>query len=291
MTIAPDSSLFTNTPVGLGGSLATELAFEVTGSTFVSATENSADWPFENPGFNPFNVQNEVTFGVESTSTTVFAALGTNVLTSGNAINTLVIETLGSASTTLSWGGQTLLPGTPEEFIGSRIAQDGVSFDEYQGSLTLSGGGLLCDFDMDSDCDLDDIDALNTDIAQGNDTSSFDLTGDGIVDVNDQAEWLVLAGEENIGPGRPYIRGDANLDGFVDASDFNIWNNSRFTTTSLWSEGDFNADGVADASDFNVWNGNAFTASDNVSAVPEPGTISLPTVAICGLVLLRRRSR
>ena len=49
----------------------------------------------------------------------------------------------------------------------------------------------------------------------------------------------------------------------VDASDFNVWNGSKFTSTSNWTSGDFNSDGVVDASDFNVWNGNKFTSSDS----------------------------
>jgi len=47
----------------------------------------------------------------------------------------------------------------------------------------------------------------------------------------------------------------------VDASDFNVWNGSKFTNTSDWTSGDFNADGVVDASDFNIWNGNKFTSA------------------------------
>ena len=289
VTIAPDTALFTNTTSGLGGSLAAELAFEVNGSIFLGASKNGTDWAFDNPGNDPFT--SGVSFGIDVTDTTVFAALGSNIFTTGAAADTLVIETFGSSPTTLTWGGHTLLPGTPNEFIGSRIGQNGSNFDGYQGSLTLGGGGgLLCDFDSNGVCDLVDIDALNNDIAADNNTASFDLTNDGIVDRDDQTEWLSLAGEENIGPGRSYLPGDANLDTVVDASDFNVWNGFKFTSTANWSEGDFTADGVADASDFNVWNGNKFTASD-VTAVPEPGALSLIWIAIPGLLLARRRSR
>lgn len=288
VTIAPDTALFTNTPGGFGGSLATELAFEVTGSIFLGASKNGTDWAFDNPGNDPFT--SGVSFGIDVTDTTLFAAIGSNLFTTGAAVDALVIETAGSAPTTVTWGGHTLLPGTPNEFVGSRIAQGADNFDGYQGSLTLGSGGLLCDFDNSGVCDLDDIDALNNDIAAGNNTASFDLTGDNVVDRDDQTEWLSLAGETNIGPGRAYLPGDANLDTVVDASDFNVWNSFKFTSTANWSEGDFTADGVTDASDFNVWNGNKFTASD-ITAVPEPGALSLIWIAFPGLFLARRRSR
>ena len=59
--------------------------------------------------------------------------------------------------------------------------------------------------------------------------------------------------------------GDANLDGRVDVSDFNLWNNNKFQT-GTWSSGDFTCDGVVDVSDFNVWNNNNFTIADELAA-------------------------
>ena len=64
----------------------------------------------------------------------------------------------------------------------------------------------------------------------------------------------------------PALLGDANLDGSVDTSDFNLWNDNKFSNAG-WSGGDFNGDGVADTTDFNLWNGNKFTS---IAAVPEP---------------------
>ncbi|HEY6563895.1 MAG TPA: hypothetical protein VIY86_05330, partial [Pirellulaceae bacterium] len=87
------------------------------------------------------------------------------------------------------------------------------------------------------------------------------------------------------------LLGDANADGIVDGSDFNIWNMNKFTAGTTWTSGDFNCDGVTDGSDFNVWNMNKFTgvvlprsATDRLdfveanfsefrlSTVPEPQT-------------------
>ncbi len=55
------------------------------------------------------------------------------------------------------------------------------------------------------------------------------------------------------------IRGDANGDGFVDGSDFGIWNSNKFTLGTDWSTGDFNCDGLTDGTDFGIWNSNKFT--------------------------------
>ena len=98
----------------------------------------------------------------------------------------------------------------------------------------------------------------------------FDLNADGNVDLADRDEWLAQAGAENLTSGGAYLVGDANLDGVVDVSDFNLWNGSKFTTTAAWSLADFNADGSTDVPDFNLWNSNKFTSSDSLAVVPEP---------------------
>ncbi len=127
-----------------------------------------------------------------------------------------------------------------------------------------------CDFDSDFACDINDIDALVAAIAGGSTDLLFDLTGDGQVTVADRDAWLVQAGAENLSSGGAYLVADANLDGVVDVSDFNIWNGAKFESTAAWSLGDFNADGLTDVSDFNLWNSNKFLASGGAAVVPEP---------------------
>ena len=83
--------------------------------------------------------------------------------------------------------------------------------------------------------------------------------------------------------------GDANLDGSVDASDFNVWNSNRFLPDAGWCSGDFTADGAVDVSDFNIWNSNKFRSSDqapNARAVPEPEYTML-VVIFMGFVFAR----
>ena len=166
-----------------------------------------------------------------------------------------------------------------------------LQFSEIQFRGTADGGGISGDFNNDSAYDCTDINALTTEVAAGSDMAGFDLTGDGIVDGADVTAWLAEAGAVNNASGGAFIPGDANLDGFVDVSDFNIWNSNQFTTQSLWCSGDFNADGSIDVSDFNVWNSNQFLASDDhTQAVPEPGSMGMMMLAgLIGLQLLRRK--
>ena len=147
---------------------------------------------------------------------------------------------------------------------------------------------MLCDFDGDTDCDIDDIDALVTEIAAGTNTPAFDLNGDGTVDLNDRDAWLAQAGSQNLANGNPYLVADSNLDGVVDVSDFNTWNAAKFTTTGKWSMGDFNADGVSDVADFNLWNNQKFQSSD-AAAVPEPAMLLPLLLGMGAMIRLGRR--
>lgn len=132
--IAPDATLFSSPS---GGSLATELAFEVVVGDILSATKFAADWPFDNPGNNPFTNQTDFGVQVDTAADTVFAALGSNVFTSGSPVDTLLLVTSGSGPTTINWGGHMLLVGSQFEYTGSRIAQDGVNYDSYIGSSSV----------------------------------------------------------------------------------------------------------------------------------------------------------
>ncbi len=122
---------------------------------------------------------------------------------------------------------------------------------------------LLPDGDIDDNgiYDCDDIDAIVAQIALATYDAAFDLTGDGVLDGRDITAWLAESGAANVGPGRSYSYGDANLDGFVDVSDLVIWNASKFTNTAAWCAGDFNADGVVDITDYGILNSHRFTSA------------------------------
>ena len=78
------------------------------------------------------------------------------------------------------------------------------------------------------------------------------------------------------------LAGDANLDGTVNAADFNVLAaNFNTATPNGWAEGDFNDDGVVNAMDFAALAANygleLFSPSAGASlgaVVPEPGLLS-----------------
>ncbi len=119
-------------------------------------------------------------------------------------------------------------------------------------------------------------------LSSGRMTALFDLDGNGMVNDADMTVWLRLAGEQQLGPGLSYLRGDANLDGTVDVSDFNTWNSAKFSATALWSQGDWDANGVVDASDFNLWNANKFRTA-LPTTVPEPSSLMAWVWTLAGL--------
>jgi arabinan endo-1,5-alpha-L-arabinosidase len=70
------------------------------------------------------------------------------------------------------------------------------------------------------------------------------------------------------------LPGDVNVDGFVNATDFNIISDHLFQTTTSWVNGDLNGDGIVDYEDFHLWKAN-YGGAGSFSldgAVPEPAS-------------------
>ena len=160
--------------------------------------------------------------------------------------------------------------------------------------LCLAGSPMVVaqvgDFNDDGSWDCEDIDALTEAAALGGD-GSFDLTGDGLIDIRDVDHWRGVAGSINLDTGQPYLPGDGNLDGAVDGSDLMIWNSNKYTQVSSWCSGDFQADGLVDVADFNVWNANKFQRSGqprDVRHEPSPldGEVAFVYDASTGLMAM-----
>jgi hypothetical protein len=193
--------------------------------------------------------------------------LGNYVPTAGSVYSVIVADTRLGVFDTL-----TTLTDSIVDFNAAIL----YSVDRIR--IQITDVSIFGDFDDDLMLDCTDVDALVAEIAAGGMMPQFDLTEDGLINIEDLNEWLSVAGTFNVGG--PYLPGDANLDGFVDGSDFGIWNANKFTLDNGWCGADFNADGATDGSDFGIWNANKFTSSVALSVVPEPaGMVSLLLIA------------
>jgi hypothetical protein len=153
--------------------------------------------------------------------------------------------------------------------------------------LTSFAQCQVCDFDGDNDCDVADIDLFS--VVPPVDLR-FDINGDGLVDLEDQREWLREAGLEN-GFAGPLLGGDANLDGIVDAKDLNrIGLHWQIMEGMTWSQGDFDADGRVNAADLMHLGINWQQSVPQAAvSVPEPTSYLLAVLGSCVLLHLVRR--
>jgi hypothetical protein len=139
---------------------------------------------------------------------------------------------------------------------------------------------VACDIDGDAFCDYHDLDEmfLAGDISSGVATPPawpvMDVETDGVVDDADVTKWLEMAATHN-GFAAPYQRGDASLDGMVNAEDLNALALNWRSADAVWSTGDFTGDGVVDASDLN-WIGihwqKPLPIASAVENLPEPSS-------------------
>jgi hypothetical protein len=93
----------------------------------------------------------------------------------------------------------------------------------------------------------------------------------------------------------PFVLGDYNHNGIVDAADYTVWRDTLGRSVAVGIGADGNGDGLIDAEDLNVWRqhfGEKLPAG-SASNVPEPSSLLLASVAaaICLLAMARRRHR
>jgi len=172
-------------------------------------------------------------------------------------------------------------------YYGNTVLPAG--FDPVAQGWTLAH---YCDFTPDASCDLADINQmfqagnLVTGVTTHGDTDRLDLVDNDTLDAADISEWLSQAATAN-GHGSPYRRGDTEFDRDVDITDFNALA-SHFDPTGVedslngpfWNEGNFDGDGDTDITDFNLLAANFAPDGYNSSAIPEPSTMLLASLAL-----------
>ncbi|MDP6636759.1 MAG: PEP-CTERM sorting domain-containing protein [Phycisphaerae bacterium] len=158
------------------------------------------------------------------------------------------------------------------------------------------------DFDLDGDCDADDIDAISVQLRESSPgvpiidpairSLLFDVDHDGDVDADDRLEVILSLVEVTGGNGTKL--GDPNLSGTVDAGDYTTWADN-FGPGTGWATGDFNGNGETEAGDYTSWADNFGQGPNDAPApsspvpTPEPATMML--LAVGGLATLVRRRR
>ena len=150
---------------------------------------------------------------------------------------------------------------------------------------------VTCDFDNDDVCDVSDLDELLNNLGGPNPTFDLD-SSDPNINLGDRDAWLSLAGDENIG--RPYVTGDTDLDGDVDAGDLNNLGVAWLSMDNPgWGNGDFNGDDMVNAGDLNDLGRNwqQGVAAPLASSVPEPTTYMPLIMMLVLLTFSRIRTR
>jgi hypothetical protein len=86
-------------------------------------------------------------------------------------------------------------------------------------------------------------------------------------------------------------RGDANRDNIVNSDDFDRLA-LNFGTGTTWDQGDFNDSGSVNSDDFDqlALNFGTSRTPPAVAAVPEPASLALVAVGVCGLYFIRRKA-
>lgn len=140
--------------------------------------------------------------------------------------------------------------------------------------------GLIGDLNRSGTLDAADIDMISSSIREGSVDLVLDRDRNGIVNADDRNAWFAASGT---------LRGDADLSGTVDFSDF-IALSVAYGSEAGWADGDFDGDGVVGFPDFILLSEN-FGTRTPLAAVPEPAGIWLVLLSTLGLAVVRQRRR
>ncbi len=181
------------------------------------------------------------------------------------------------------------------QLAGNRNGRWGL-VETYTVRITEVAPELACDFNGDRLCNVSDIDLLTAvgDLTIGVSVPpadpAFDFDANGVIDINDINLWLAAAASEN-GFSEPFLSGDADLNGMVDAADLNALALHWRQQVPNWSDGDFTGNGAVDAADLNKlalnWR-NSVPLAAATQNLPEPSAAVLLLFAAVGIICGRR---
>jgi hypothetical protein len=258
---------------------------------------------------------NSGTINVTGGSANLGAITGTGTLNVGDASASVTASGLQQSSVTITSTGElTLTAGGATNAVNSLVIDSG-------GVFNLTSTKLIINYGSGSD----PITTIAGYIKSGYNGGHWN--GPGIMSTTAQTPTNGLYygvgyadGKDNVVAGLSSgqievmytLLGDANLDGLVNGTDFNILAANFNQSIAGWDQGDFDYDGLVNAADFNDLAANfnqsasgadvsagdvsaldAFAAANGLSvptfSVPEPASAVLMVMA--GLGILRRRRR
>jgi len=91
--------------------------------------------------------------------------------------------------------------------------------------------------------------------------------------------------------GSALIPGDANRNGVVDGDDYIAWADHFQLTGQTWDNGDFNLDGTVNGDDYIIWADHFNPQVMQVTAIPEPASMTLLVMGAAGLGAYRAKRR
>jgi hypothetical protein len=148
-------------------------------------------------------------------------------------------------------------------------------------SVVPNPSGVVGDFNNNGQLEINDLDDLSQQAANGNNDLNYDLNTDSLVDREDRRVWV-----EDLY--RSWF-GDADLNGFFDSSDLvkvMVAGAYEVDVDATWSTGDFDGNGRFDSSDLVVaLAGGGYEAEPRAArmAVPEPCSAYLLLIGLAAL--------
>lgn len=146
--------------------------------------------------------------------------------------------------------------------------------------------GVPGDFNNNGQRDTMDLDLLADAMMTGD--LDFDLTGDGMVDIDDRVFWAETLSNTFVG--------DSNFDGEFNSGDFvAVFTAAKYETgqPATWDEGDWNGDKVFTSGDFvSAFASGGYESGQReggLQVVPEPSSGLLILIGLISIVMHRRR--